>query len=42
MNNNLIDHEQEGFLPKKSTTRSLYRHKIEYEILTRDKKNCSH
>ena len=37
MNNNLIDHEQEGFLPKKSTTRLLYRLKIEYELLTRDK-----
>ena len=37
MNNNLIDHEQEGFLSKKSTTRSLYRLKIEYEILASDK-----
>ena len=37
MNTNLIDHEQEGFLPGKSTTRSLYRLMIEYEILTRDK-----
>ena len=41
MNNNLIDHEQEGFLPKKSTTRSLYRLKIESEILTRDKKKAA-
>ena len=41
MNNNLIDHEQEGFFPKKSTKRSLYRLKIEYEILTRDKKEAA-
>ena len=41
MNNNLIDHEQEDFLPKKSTTRSLYRRKIEYEILTRDKRKAA-
>ena len=41
MNNNLFDHEQEGFLPKKSTTRSLYRLKIEYEILTGDKKKAA-
>ena len=40
MNNNLIDHEQECFLPKKSTTRSLYRLKIGYELLTRDKKKA--
>ena len=39
--NNLIDHEQEGFLPRKSTTRSLYRLKIEYEILTTDKKKAA-
>ena len=41
MNNNLIDYEQEGFLPKKSTTRLLCRLKIEYEILTRDKKKAA-
>ena len=41
MNNNLIDQEQECFLPKKCTTHSLYRLKIEYEILTRDKKNAA-
>ena len=41
MNNNLIDHEHEGFLPKKSTTRSLYRLKLEHEILARDKKKAA-
>ena len=33
MNNNLIDHQQGGFLPQNSTTRSLHRLKIEYETL---------
>ena len=41
MKKNLIDHEQEGFLPKESTTRSLYRLKIEYEIRTRDKRKVA-
>ena len=41
MNNNLIDHEQEGFLTKKSITRSLYRLKLEYEMLARDKKKAA-
>ena len=41
MNKNLIDHEQEGFLSKKLTTRSLYQLKIEYEVLTRDKKKAA-
>ena len=40
-NNNLIDHEQEGFLPKKSAMHSLYRLKLEYEILARDKKKAA-
>ena len=39
-NNNLIDHEQECFLPEKSTTRSLYRLKLEYEIFAREKKKA--
>ena len=41
MNNNLIDHEQKGLLPKKRTTCSLYRLKIEYEILARDGKKAA-
>ena len=39
--NNLIDHAQEGFLHKKSTTRSQYLLKSEYELLTRDKKKSA-
>ena len=39
-NNNLIYHEQEVFLPEKSTTRSLYRLKLEYEIFAREKKKA--
>ena len=41
MNNNLIDHEHEGCLPKTSTTRSLYRLKLEYEILATGKKKAA-
>ena len=41
MNNNLFDHEQEGFLTKKSITRSLYRLKLEYEMLARDEKKAA-
>ena len=33
MNNNLMDYEQESFLPKKSTTCSLFLFKLEYDIL---------
>ena len=36
MNNNLIDHGEGNFLPKNSTTCSIYRLKLEYEILARD------
>ena len=38
MNNILIDHEQAGFWPKNSTTRSISRLKIENEVLTIDGK----
>ena len=41
MNDNLFDHEQIGFLTEKSTTRSLYQLKLEYEILARDIKKAA-
>ena len=41
MNNNLIDHGEGNFLSKNSTTRSIYRLKLEYEILARDKKKAA-
>ena len=37
LENNLIDQEQEGFLQNKNTTRSLFRLKIEFEIMKKSK-----
>ena len=36
-NNNLIDQEQKGFMQNKNTTRSLFRLKIEFEIIKKSK-----
>ena len=38
MKNQLFDHEQEGFLANRNTTRYLFRLKIEHENLKRQKK----
>ena len=37
LENSLIDPEQEGFLKNKNTTRSLFRLKIEFEIMKKSK-----
>ena len=37
LENKLIDPEQEGLLQNKNTRRSLFRLKIEFEILTKSK-----
>ena len=37
LENNLIDQEQEGFMQNKNTTRSLFRLKIEFEVMKKSK-----
>ena len=37
LENNLIDQEQEGFMQKKNTTRSLFQLKIEFELMKKSK-----